>query len=86
MLFRMIILVISIVRGDDKYVEISSASVVAKVVKGYLIDLDFADYCEYSLDKDKGYCTRHHTSSIKKLGPTISHRKKSYQKFKQDLM
>lgn len=66
---------ISIVKGDEKYIEIASASIVAKVFRDTLIK--FFDILSpgYNLRKNKGYATRFHVQALQTLGLTHFHRK-----------
>lgn len=58
----------AIVKGDDKVLAISAASILAKVYRDQqMITLD-AQYPEYGFAKHKGYPTKQHLSALSKLG------------------
>ena len=65
----------NIVSGDSKFISIASASIVAKVSRDNLMERLEKKYPGYLLFKNKGYGTREHFSSIKKIGITNLHRK-----------
>jgi len=68
------ILAESIIGGDRKVPEISAASILAKVFRDELmINLD-DNYKGYYFFEHKGYGTKRHFDSIKKLGPSPQHR------------
>ena len=64
--------------GDDKYLNIAAASILAKEYRDeYIIEL-----CEpnnildnYDIRNNKGYGTKSHMEALKEYGPTIFHRK-----------
>ena len=65
----------AIVKGDARIASISAASVLAKVTRDkYMEELD-ARYPGYGLAKHKGYPTKEHLESLRRLGPTSVHRK-----------
>ena len=65
--------------GDNKYTSIAAASILAKVARDEYIE----ELCEkypqlserYSIDKNKGYGTKHHMDGIEEFGITQWHRK-----------
>ena len=67
-----------VINGDNTYVNIAAASILAKVTRDrYIIDL-----CEknenlkkYDLQKNKGYGTKKHMEAIKEFGIVEGHRK-----------
>jgi len=64
----------TIIRGDEKFIAIKLASIVAKVVRdNYMMRVD-ARYPEYGFGGHKGYGTKLHFKMIKKHGPTELHR------------
>ena len=65
----------SIIKGDAKSVSIAAASIVAKVYRDYLMDIESEKYPEYAFDKNKGYGTAVHCAALKEYGPTPIHRK-----------
>jgi len=68
-----------VVKGDNKFLSIAAASIVAKVERDkYIYKLcDENPYLSdiYYLDKNKGYGTAQHMNAIKKHGITPWHRK-----------
>jgi ribonuclease HII len=65
----------SIIYGDSLSISIAAASVVAKVYRDERMrELD-ADYPGYGLASHKGYATPEHREALRKLGPSILHRK-----------
>ena len=70
----------NIVSGDSKFTSISSASIVAKVSRDYLMESLGKKYSGYLISKNKGYGTREHLSSIEENGITNLHRKSFLKK------
>lgn len=66
---------ISIVGGDNLHVEISAASILAKVFRDNLMGELDAKYPGYSLGKHAGYPTKEHRAALVLLGPSKIHRK-----------
>lgn len=64
-----------IVKGDDKYLSIASASIVAKVIRDEYMKKLHEDFPIYHWDKNKGYGSKHHIEIIKEQGITHHHRK-----------
>lgn len=65
----------SIIYGDSLSISIAAASVVAKVYRdARMRELDAA-YPGYGLASHKGYATPEHREALRKLGPSILHRK-----------
>jgi len=65
----------SIIYGDSLSISIAAASVVAKVYRdARMRELDSA-YPGYGLASHKGYATPEHREALRKLGPSILHRK-----------
>jgi len=65
--------------GDNKYIAIAAASILAKVERDKYIDalcVENPDLCEkYSIDSNKGYGAKKHMDGIKEHGITIWHRR-----------
>ena len=70
-----------IVKGDALSINISCASILAKVTRDRMINELAKEYPEYGLDKHKGYGTKEHIEAIKKYGITPLHRKSFCGKF-----
>ena len=79
--------VTSIVKGDDKYLSIAAASILAKEYH----DEHIHDLCRenpelaerYDLFNNKGYATKRHLEGIEKYGPSAYHRK-SFKPIRKD--
>ncbi len=65
----------SMVRADEKVIECSIASVIAKVERDRLMRKYDKLYPEYGFGKHKGYGTYRHRRAIKEYGPCTLHRK-----------
>ena len=64
----------SIIKGDLLSINISAASVIAKVTRDHILyDID-KEYPMYELKNNKGYGTKKHIEAIKKYGITKYHR------------
>lgn len=69
----------SIVKGDDKYLSIAAASILAKEYH----DEHIKNLCKenpdlvekYKLSSNMGYGTKDHIDGLKKYGPSVFHRK-----------
>ncbi len=70
-----------IVKGDALSINISCASIIAKVTRDRMINELAKEYPEYGLEKHKGYGTKDHIEAIKKHGITPLHRKSFCSKF-----
>ena len=69
---------ICIPKGDDKYINIAAASILAKEYHDeYITNLvnENSQLLNYNLLKNKGYGTKDHMNAIKEYGPTKWHRK-----------
>jgi len=69
---------ICIAGGDDKYLNIAAASILAKEHHDeYIRDLcdKDPDLNKYDLLNNKGYGTKTHMDALKEFGPSIHHRK-----------
>lgn len=64
----------SIIKGDEKFVPIAAASILAKVWRDELIIRLAAKYPEYGLEANKGYGTTKHILALQKYGPSRWHR------------
>jgi len=66
---------ISPIKGDEKYIEVAAASIIAKVYRDRLLQGLHRMYPMYGWFDNKGYGTKQHIESIKKYGITPIHRK-----------
>jgi ribonuclease HII len=64
----------TIIKGDEKVLEIACASIIAKVYRDSCMKEEAVHFKEYRFDKNKGYLTKEHLLSIQKYGPTKLHR------------
>ena len=64
----------SITRGDSLCLSIAAASVLAKVARDRLMAEMDERYPGYGLARNKGYGTRDHLDSLRRLGPSPIHR------------
>lgn len=69
-----------VIKGDDKYLSIASASIVAKVLRDkYMSDLD-EKIPYYNWKSNKGYGSKEHIQKIQEEGVTTYHRKSFLKK------
>jgi ribonuclease HII len=64
--------------GDDKYLNIAAASILAKEYRDeYIINLckTYPELDNYDIKNNKGYGTKSHMEALKVYGPTKYHRK-----------
>jgi len=64
-----------IVKGDSRSLSIACASIIAKVTRDRLMVALDELYPEYGFASHKGYATREHLSSLRRLGACPIHRK-----------
>ena len=64
-----------IVKGDEKYLNIAAASILAKTYRDNIMQKLDLNYPIYKWSKNKGYGTLEHRESIIKYGRTEFHRK-----------
>ncbi len=75
---------ITVVKGDDKYLSIAAASVLAKVTRdNYMVKLD-KKYPSYQWITNKGYPTKSHREGIIQNGLTPEHRK-SFRQYSKEV-
>ena len=65
----------SVIKGDDKSLSISAASIIAKVSRDRLVKNLSKKFNKYYWETNCGYGTKKHLVAIKKHGITIHHRK-----------
>lgn len=64
----------TVIGGDDLHVEISAASILAKVWRDSLMAVLDKKYPGYGFTKHAGYPTPFHKAQIKQIGPSPIHR------------
>ena len=64
----------TIVGGDNKYVSIAAASILAKTTRDTYMKEISKEYPEYGWGSNKGYGTAQHRKAIQELGGTAHHR------------
>jgi ribonuclease HII len=64
-----------IVKGDEKYLSIAAASVLAKTHRDELMINHATEFPGYCWETNVGYATEAHREAIKQLGITRLHRK-----------
>lgn len=64
----------TIIRGDEKFVSIKLASIVAKVIRDKYMIKNCHRYPEYGFESHKGYGTKLHKKMIRKHGISELHR------------
>ena len=65
----------TIVKGDQKYLNIAAASILAKTYRDSYMEKIHKIHPQYNWIKNKGYPTKEHRLAIKKYGITKYHRK-----------
>ncbi len=65
----------SVIKADEKILECSIASIIAKVSRDRVMRRLDEEFPGYGFFSNKGYPTKGHKEAIKKLGPTKIHRK-----------
>lgn len=64
----------SIVKGDEKYMNIAAASILAKTYRDEYMNHIHEEFPMYNWKKNKGYPTQEHRAAIQKYGVTKYHR------------
>ena len=64
----------TVVKGDAKYGNIASASIIAKVTRDTVMERLHLQYPHYYFDKNKGYGTADHLKALQEHGPCPIHR------------
>lgn len=65
----------SLVKGDQKSINIAAASILAKVLRDKIMVEYHQDYPNYHFAIHKGYYTKLHANSLEKFGISLVHRK-----------
>ncbi len=64
----------SIVKGDEKFLSIAAASILAKTYRDAYMNKIHEEFPMYNWKKNKGYPTKEHRDAIRKYGITKYHR------------
>jgi len=64
----------TIVKGDQEYLSIAAASILAKCKRDNIMAEHHEQYPQYEWNKNKGYGTKRHIELIKEHGPCEYHR------------
>jgi len=75
----------TVVKGDEKYLSIASASILAKHARDDYMQKISKKFPNYNWSKNKGYPTQQHREAIKQYGITSYHRK-SFKLFDEQLI
>lgn len=73
-----------VIKGDNKYLSIAAASIVAKVYRDEYMKSIHESYPVYEWNKNKGYGSKKHIEVIKEEGMTYHHRKSFLKKILMD--
>lgn len=65
---------LAVIKGDAKSASIAAASIVAKVIRDRIMRRYHLIYPGYGFQRHKGYATREHLDSLRRLGPCPVHR------------
>lgn len=71
----------TIIRGDEKIMIISLASIAAKVLRDRLMEKFSLEFPQYGLEQHKGYGTKEHFKKIKKHGLSKIHRRSFLKRY-----
>ena len=63
-----------VIKGDNKFLPIAAASIVAKVIRDKYMSEIHDNYPHYKWDSNKGYGSKYHIDSILSEGTTPHHR------------
>lgn len=64
-----------VIKGDDKFLSIAAASILAKVYRDNLMKELAVEFPIYDWHKNKGYPTKFHLNAVKEHGLSVWHRK-----------
>lgn len=65
----------TVIGGDGIHIQISAASIIAKVWRDHLMKVLSVQYPGYGFEQHAGYPTKKHREAIKELGPSRVHRR-----------
>jgi len=69
----------AIIDGDKKSAVVAAASVIAKVIRDYILSIYHKFISSYDLDNNKGYLTSRHMEEILQIGLSDFHRYYAYK-------
>lgn len=72
---------VPIIKGDAKSISVAAASIIAKVTRDRMMAEYDLSMPGYDFAKHKGYGTKAHIESLKRLGPCPIHRRTFIKKF-----
>lgn len=75
---------VPIVKGDAKSISIAAASIIAKVTRDRMMEEYDRTMPGYEFGRHKGYGTKMHIESLKRLGPCPIHRRTFIKNFQPD--
>ncbi len=76
----------TVIGGDAKHVQISAASILAKVWRDRLMRLLDVKYPGYQFSRHAGYATKEHRDAVSKLGPCRIHRRSFHGVLLEELL
>ncbi len=65
----------TIIKGDQKHIEIAAASILAKVFRDRLMEILDEKYPGYNFSQHSGYPTKAHKEAVTRIGVSRVHRK-----------
>ncbi|MFZ5966360.1 MAG: ribonuclease HII [Bacillota bacterium] len=74
----------SIIKGDSLSISIAAASIIAKVTRDRIMDQYHEQFPAYNFAAHKGYGTKEHCETIRRIGATPIHRKTFIKNFTGD--
>ncbi|HHT97615.1 MAG TPA: ribonuclease HII [Clostridiales bacterium] len=72
---------VGIIKGDEKSISIAAASILAKVTRDRIMLAYDNVFPGYNFASNKGYGSNEHLEGIKKIGPSLIHRKTFITKY-----
>ncbi|QDP84938.1 ribonuclease HII [Chryseobacterium sp. SNU WT5] len=73
-----------IVKGDEKFLSIACASILAKNYRDRLMIKLHDNFPEYGWNTNMGYGTKQHREALNKYGPTVHHRQSFRLDYSED--
>lgn len=64
----------AVIDGDSRFPPISAASIVAKVIRDWIMESLGEFYAPYGFRNNKGYPTQKHKDELNRWGPSVVHR------------